>query len=140
MILPAWRTLVLLGAHVDLFDVAKHVTLLAHESLPLLEVLLSEVLGALQAEKAILTLLHVLCHQQVELASLLYGLVLVHSLDVDVERAALRGREAADVADAVKDLVVDSFDVVLQVRVLVGLVVTALAVADKVSLVAVVAD
>ena len=124
----------------DLLDVAHHVAFLARESLPLLEVHLVKALGALQAEKAILTLLHVLCHQQVELASLLYGLVLVHSLDVDIERAALRGREAADVADAVKNLVVNGFDVVLQVRVLVRLVVAALAVADKVPLVAVVAD
>ena len=135
---PAWRTFVLLGAHVDLLDVAHHVAFLARESLPLIEV--PPVSAALQAEKAILTLLHVLCHQQVELASLLYGLVLVHSLDVDVERAALRGRKAADVADAVKDLVVNGFDVVLQVRVLVRLVVAALAVADEVPLVAVVAD
>lgn len=57
IILPAWRTLVLLGAHVDLLDVAHHVALRAHESLPLLEVLLGEAFGALQAEKAILALL-----------------------------------------------------------------------------------
>ena len=64
----------------------------------------------------------------------------MHGLDVEVERASLRGRIAADVADAVQDLVVDRLDVVLQVRVLVRLVVAALAVADKVTLVAVVAE
>ena len=64
----------------------------------------------------------------------------MHRLDVEVERAALRGRVAADVADTVEDLVVDGLDVVLQVRVLVRLVVAALAVTDEVPLVAVVAD
>ena len=33
---PAWRTLVLLGTHMDLLDVAHHVAFLARESLPLL--------------------------------------------------------------------------------------------------------
>ena len=64
----------------------------------------------------------------------------MHRLDVEVERAALRGRIAADIAHAVEDLVVDCLDVVLQVGVLVRLVVAALTVADKVPLVAVVAD
>ena len=87
-----------------------------------------------------MTSLHVLRHQAVELAGLLLGLVLVHCLDVEVERATLRGCVAADVADTVEDLVVDGLDVVLQVRVLVRLVVAALAVTDEVPLVAVVAD
>ena len=62
-----------------------------------------------------MTSLHVLRHQAVELAGLLLGLVLVHRLDVEVERAALRGRVAADVTDAVEDLVMYGLDVVLQV-------------------------
>ena len=83
-----------------------------------------------------ITSLHVLRHQPVELPGLLLGLVLVHRLDVEVECAPLRRRVAANVAHAVEDPVVHGLDVVLQVRVLVGLVVAALAVADKVPLVA----
>ena len=54
---PAGRALVLLRAHVHLLDVPQHVALLPHEPLPLLEVLLSEALGALQADEAVLALL-----------------------------------------------------------------------------------